>query len=114
METENVHDHMAKLESEPAQTRSYYRVPCANGLSECIALSECPEMFYEAARSCSSGDRSIFCGNSDFEPLVCCPRNPLDGDHTCGKNLVHGQLYKGLGAFPFIARVGFKSILICF
>lgn len=28
---------------------------------------------------------------------------------SCGRSLVQSQIYRGLGAFPFVARVGFKS-----
>lgn len=27
----------------------------------------------------------------------------------CGRSLVQAQIYRGLGAFPFVARIGFKS-----
>lgn len=28
---------------------------------------------------------------------------------SCGRTLVQSQIYRGLGAFPFVARIGFKS-----
>lgn len=55
--------------------------------------------------------------------LVCCPQvgetNKLnhggaggkfvDGQR-CGISVVQGQDYRGIGAYPWVARVGFKSI----
>ncbi|XP_055709441.1 venom protease-like [Phlebotomus papatasi] len=100
------------------QQRSYYQTSCF-GFQNCVPLSNCPEMHFEAAKACYLGDRSLFCGTSGSEPMVCCTNN---GEHTdtqqsgspintdCGKSLVRGQFYKGLGAFPFAARVGFKNL----
>lgn len=31
---------------------------------------------------------------------------------SCGRSLVQSQIYRGLGAFPFVARIGFKSKMI--
>uniref|UniRef100_A0A1B0D181 Uncharacterized protein n=1 Tax=Phlebotomus papatasi TaxID=29031 RepID=A0A1B0D181_PHLPP len=98
------------------QQRSYYQTSCF-GFQNCVPLSNCPEMHFEAAKACYLGDRSLFCGTSGSEPMVCCTNNaehtdtqqsgsPINTD--CGKSLVRGQFYKGLGAFPFAARVGFK------
>lgn len=86
-----------------------------------------------------TGDRSSVCGYTDgSEPLTCCNRrgiaqdgidtlpqfgpitnnnNPpsfvsnLDGINSmsCGRSLIQSQFYRGLGAFPFVARIGFKS-----
>lgn len=90
------------------QTKSYLRSGC-DGLNDCVPLSECLSIQYQAAKACYSGDRSIYCGISEQEPYVCCPRNRFEKVNACGKNLVSGQNYKGLGAFPFVARIGFKS-----
>lgn len=69
----------------------------------------------------------MFCGvNQNFEPYVCCPayqappsfqdssnnlnnQDKLNG--ACGKSLIQGTFYKKLGAYPFVARIGFKSEL---
>lgn len=103
------HHYPASAESkETLQSRSYYRVPCT-GPSECVPLAECSQIFYEAAKTCYSGDRSLLCGISDFETYVCCPRSANNLQSSCGKSLVQGPYYKGLGAFPFVARIGFKS-----
>lgn len=102
------------------QQRSYYQTSCF-GFQSCVPLSNCPEMHFEAAKACYLGDRSLFCGTSGSEPMVCCTNtgeqtdtqqsgSPINID--CGKSLVRGQFYKGLGAFPFAARVGFKSIFL--
>ncbi|CAD7086315.1 unnamed protein product [Hermetia illucens] len=86
-----------------------YTQPCS-GLSQCVPLSECSSMFVSIAKSCYSGDRSMFCGGSDDVPHVCCPSSPLERNQVCGKSLVQGQFYRGLGTFPFIARIGFKNV----
>lgn len=40
--------------------------------------------------------------------MVCCARTRRDFE-TCGRTLVQGKDYKGLGAHPFVVRVGFRS-----
>lgn len=89
-------------------TRSVYGSACSGGRA-CVPMSECSAMYFEAAKTCFAGDRSMFCGGTQFEPYICCPKNPLEQNRVCGKSLVAGQFYKGLGAFPFVARIGFKS-----
>lgn len=64
--------------------------------------------------------REVTCGYSGEEPQVCCPtsaiRNspePISGD-SCGQPLLHDWSklsYQGLGAMPFVARIGFRSKL---
>lgn len=63
----------------------------------------------------------MFCGNIGQHPLVCCPIKPgpstkpqadtpiIESEVDCGKSLIYGPQYNGLGAFPFVARIGFKS-----
>lgn len=103
----------------------------------CLPLSQCSDAHYEVAKSCLLiGDRSAVCGYTDgSEPLICCNRRVLlDAPETlqqhyappsaatfatynptglnsvaCGRSLVQSQIYRGLGAFPFVARIGFKS-----
>lgn len=105
------------LESEHPSTKSdslqsraapFYRIQCP-AANECMPLSECSILLYEASKLCYSGDRSLYCGINDSEPYICCPTNPLENSKVCGKILVSGQFYNGLGAFPFVARIGFKS-----
>lgn len=89
---------------------SFYRTVTCEATSECLPLSECSPMQYQAAKTClASGDRSMSCGSSSIEPYVCCPRSKFDTVRACGKSLVSGQFFKGLGSFPFVARIGFKS-----
>lgn len=96
-----------------AKHDSYYRSQCI-GSAECVPLTECSEMLYEAARSCYTGDRTMFCGATEYETYVCCPRITNDGRSVCGKSLVQGPKYKGLGAYPFVARIGFKSTVFSY
>ncbi|XP_065078979.1 phenoloxidase-activating factor 1 [Ochlerotatus camptorhynchus] len=103
------------------ESKSFYRISCP-GSSECVPLAECPEMLLETARQCYRGDFSLSCGVNELEPHVCCPRRhqqqqpQSDGvfddrnpDVGCGKSIVQGDYYHGLGAYPFVARVGFKN-----
>uniref|UniRef100_A0A182QFC7 Uncharacterized protein n=1 Tax=Anopheles farauti TaxID=69004 RepID=A0A182QFC7_9DIPT len=96
------------------ESKALYRVSCP-GLSECVPLAECPELLLEISRQCYRGDFSLSCGVNEFEPHVCCPRvtSPAFNDQrasaACGKSIVQGDFYNGLGAYPFVARIGFKS-----
>ncbi|XP_058449201.1 venom protease [Malaya genurostris] len=94
------------------ESRSLYRISCP-GRSECVPLAECPELLLETARQCYRGDFSLSCGVNELEPHVCCPtQNKYDdqADTGCGKSIVQGDFYSGLGAYPFVARIGFKNI----
>ncbi|XP_043642485.1 CLIP domain-containing serine protease 14D isoform X2 [Drosophila teissieri] len=97
--------------------RSYYDVVqnagqtgCSVG-TECTPLHDCTALIYEVARSCYYGDKSLYCGGASEElPYVCCPSSPLEKNQVCGKSLVQGHFYKGLGSYPFVARIGFKHV----
>lgn len=82
---------------------------CQN-IGPCVPINECGDNYgLEAARRCYNGDKSIFCGvDARQEPMVCCPRQKKQYE-TCGKTLVQGKDYHGLGAYPFVVRVGFRS-----
>ena len=119
IETENV---KTDREGRATGERAGYQLACPSN-SECTALRDCPLILLEATTRCYNSDRSLFCGvNQNFEPYVCCPTIPsYDGNSNnlnypvdkfngiCGKSLVQGSAYKKLGAFPFVARIGFKS-----
>lgn len=96
--------------SRDVETRAtgYGGSSCLGG-TMCVPMSECTSMYYEVAKSCYNGDRSMYCGGTQYEPYICCPKSPLDHSNVCGKTLVAGQFYRGLGAFPFVARIGFRS-----
>lgn len=85
-----------------------YGAACPGGRI-CVPMSECTAMYYEVSKSCYNGDRSMYCGGTQYEPYICCPKSPMEYSSICGKTLVSGQFYRGLGAFPFVARIGFKS-----
>ncbi|XP_012158253.1 prostasin isoform X1 [Ceratitis capitata] len=91
--------------------RSYYDAgtECTVG-TECTPLHDCTAMIYEVAKRCYYGDKSLFCGGGEEMPYVCCPSSPLEKNQVCGKSLVQGHFYRGLGTHPFVARVGFKHI----
>lgn len=94
--------------TQDIEERSNYGGACPGGRI-CVPMSECTAMYYEVAKSCYNGDRSMYCGGTQYEPYICCPKSPLEQNSVCGKTLVSGQFYRGLGAFPFVARIGFKS-----
>lgn len=95
--------------SVDVEERSNYGGACP-GARICVPMSECQAMYYEVAKSCYNGDRALYCGGTQYEPYICCPKSPLEHNSVCGKTLVSGQFYRGLGAFPFVARIGFKSL----
>ncbi|XP_058818835.1 phenoloxidase-activating factor 1-like isoform X2 [Topomyia yanbarensis] len=93
------------------ESKSLYRISCP-GQSVCVPLAECPELLLETARQCYRGDFSLSCGVNELEPHVCCLRKYNYDDRTdvgCGKSIVQGDFYNGLGAYPFVARIGFKN-----
>lgn len=91
-----------------SETRALYGASCTGGRI-CVPMTDCSVLYFEAIKTCFAGDRSMFCGGTQYEPYICCPKTPLEQNRVCGKSLVSGQFYKGLGAFPFVARIGFKS-----
>ncbi|XP_026477489.1 phenoloxidase-activating factor 1-like [Ctenocephalides felis] len=88
----------------------------------CSRIEECPKVAGIVANACLKGDSSMFCGNIGQHPLVCCPIKPgpstkpqadtpiIEPEVDCGKSLIYGPQYNGLGAFPFVARIGFKNV----
>lgn len=102
------HDVYEMLDEQTEPRATFYRTVTCDVTSECVPLSECTFIQYQAAKACYTGDRSLNCGASDVEPYVCCPRK-VENVQSCGKSLVTGQFYKGLGSVPYVARIGFKS-----
>lgn len=80
------------------------------GPGSCVPMVDCGENYaLEAARRCYNGDKHVFCGvDARGEPMVCCDRTRKNFE-ACGKTLVQGRTYKGLGAYPFVVRIGFKN-----
>lgn len=101
----------SRSNAENLKVRSFYDgiTECAAG-TECIPLPECTSMIYEISKRCYYGDKSLFCGGGDDLPYVCCPSSPLEKNQLCGKSLVQGHFYKGLGTYPFIVRIAFKRM----
>lgn len=126
-----------ETENRESRSQSYYHGPISSCavFQSCIPLSQCLDSHYEIAKSCLlTGDRSSVCGYTDgAEPLICCNRrvvldspdnlqqyNPIPPSYvgynptginspSCGRSIVQSQIYRGLGAFPFVSRIGFKS-----
>ncbi|CAK1543047.1 unnamed protein product [Leptosia nina] len=86
----------------------------------CVPISACPLLEDLLDYSCFSSDRYFFrlneltCGSSNEEDFVCCPscdcgRVYQHGNPECGQSMVRGVDYGGLGAHPWVARVGFAN-----
>lgn len=64
---------------------------------------------------------NLGCGYQSGQRYVCCPlvADPLNNINSgklvdgqrCGLSQVQGTNYNGIGAYPWIARVGFRSIV---
>ncbi|XP_028169758.1 chymotrypsin-like protease CTRL-1 [Ostrinia furnacalis] len=92
--------------------------PCPPYTS-CMAISSCPMLEDLFDFSCFSSDRyfhrlnELTCGHANSEDYVCCPSCEGDkiykeGAEKCGQSMVRGINYNGLGAHPWVARIGFK------
>lgn len=109
---------LVDVNRNPPETRDYYGNVGGDakdsflcyGIGSCVPIQECGDNYpLEAARKCYNGEKNIFCGvDNQNQPMVCCPKIRRDFE-TCGRSLVQGKNYKGLGAFPFVVRVGFRS-----
>ncbi|CAG9583148.1 unnamed protein product [Danaus chrysippus] len=86
----------------------------------CVPISSCPLLEDLLDFSCFSSDRyfhrlnSLTCGNANNEDYVCCPscecgRVYAPGTESCGKSMVQGIDYSGIGAHPWVARIGFAN-----
>ncbi|XP_066262787.1 CLIP domain-containing serine protease B4-like isoform X2 [Euwallacea similis] len=97
--------------------------------SECVPLKSCPILSIILDSQCVVEDKlgEISCGYRG-SGLVCCPqmesnsinRVSTQGSFTpgkyvegvkCGQSQVEGDGYDGIGAFPWIVRVGFRNTL---
>lgn len=109
----NVDVNVANRGREPYITSIKDSYLC-QGIGPCVSITECGDNYgLEAARRCYNGDKSVFCGvDARQDPMVCCPRTTTKKEYeACGKTLVQGKSYWGLGAYPFVVRVGFRSKL---
>ncbi|XP_047508563.1 CLIP domain-containing serine protease 14D-like [Pieris napi] len=86
----------------------------------CVPVSQCPLLEDLLDYACFSSDRyflrlnELTCGSSNEEDFVCCPscecgRVYQHGNPECGQSMVRGIDYNGLGAQPWVARVGFAN-----
>ncbi|XP_044745406.1 CLIP domain-containing serine protease 14D-like [Coccinella septempunctata] len=96
--------------------------------TECQPLSTCPMLSNILNNECVLRNRidNLSCGYQG-SGLVCCPNIPYDlnrinNDRSyargntvdgvrCGLSQVLGESYNGIGAYPWVARIGFKSTL---
>ncbi|XP_060517431.1 CLIP domain-containing serine protease B4-like isoform X2 [Cylas formicarius] len=90
--------------------------------SQCIPLSACPILTTVLSNECVLTNRigELGCGYQG-SGLVCCPQadgsskvsSPgkfVDGQR-CGQSQVEGDGYDGIGAYPWVARIGFRNVL---
>jgi secreted trypsin-like serine protease len=88
--------------------------------TECLPLAQCPLLDNILSNECVNTDRisSLACG---FQGYVCCPlvANTLNNINSgkvvdgqrCGLSQIQGDNYDGIGAFPWVVRVGFRNVL---
>lgn len=88
--------------------------------TQCVPLSSCPTLRSLISSECLLTKRieSLSCGYLG-SGLVCCPQisettlhpgKMVDGQR-CGTSQVQGDNYEGVGAYPWVARVGFRNVL---
>ncbi|KAM3962003.1 CLIP domain-containing serine protease B4 [Aphomia sociella] len=91
--------------------------PCPPN-TECKPISECPMLEDLLDFSCFSSDKyfhrlnELTCGHANNEDYVCCPscdcsKTYQEGTERCGQSMVKAVNYSGIGAHPWVARVGF-------
>ncbi|CAH0551632.1 unnamed protein product [Brassicogethes aeneus] len=89
--------------------------------SQCVPLTSCPILNNIIDNQCVLSDRiaELGCGYQG-SGLVCCPQindpntispsSVVDGQ-KCGGSQVKGDGYDGIGAFPWVVRIGFRNVL---
>ncbi|ERL92495.1 CLIP domain-containing serine protease 14D [Dendroctonus ponderosae] len=109
----------------PVSHRIRKRAICPS-TSECIPLRSCPVLSTILDNQCVLEDKltEISCGYKG-SGLVCCPQpesnsinrvgssNPgkfVEGI-KCGQSQVEGDGYDGIGAYPWVVRIGFRNVL---
>ncbi|XP_045773758.1 CLIP domain-containing serine protease 14D-like isoform X1 [Maniola jurtina] len=107
------------VDMSPRAENMTFNSRCPANMS-CVPISECPLLEDLMDFACFSSDRyfhrlnSLTCGNYNNEDYVCCPscecgRVYPPGTESCGKSMVQGIDYKGIGAHPWVARIGFTN-----
>ncbi|XP_053608796.1 CLIP domain-containing serine protease B4-like [Plodia interpunctella] len=85
----------------------------------CKPISSCPLLEDLLDFSCFSSDKyfhrlnQLTCGHANNEDYVCCPscdctRVFSEGTQRCGQSMVKANNYSGIGAHPWVARIGFS------
>ncbi|XP_052750365.1 LOW QUALITY PROTEIN: CLIP domain-containing serine protease B4 [Galleria mellonella] len=91
--------------------------PCPPN-TQCKPISSCPMLEDLLDFSCFSSDKyfhrlnELTCGHANSEDYVCCPscdcsRVYQEGTERCGQSMVRAVNYSGIGAHPWVARIGF-------
>ncbi|XP_072933022.1 CLIP domain-containing serine protease B4-like [Epargyreus clarus] len=86
----------------------------------CVPISSCALLEDLLDFSCFSSDRyfhrlnELTCGNANGEDYVCCPSCECgnvyqENTQRCGISMVKGMNYSGIGAHPWVARIGFTN-----
>ncbi|KAJ8924173.1 hypothetical protein NQ315_006957 [Exocentrus adspersus] len=90
--------------------------------SQCVPLSSCPILNNLINNECflTNSIADLSCGYQG-SGLICCPQasesnslhssgKMVDGQR-CGVSQVQGDGYNGLGAYPWVVRVGFRNVI---
>ncbi|KAK9728949.1 Trypsin [Popillia japonica] len=91
--------------------------------TECVPISQCPILSEVLNNDCvfTSKIGKLGCGFQG-SGLVCCPQSSESTLFTqdaynstyrpkCGQSSIQGDRYEGLGAYPWVVRVGFRNTL---
>ncbi|XP_048483272.1 CLIP domain-containing serine protease 14D isoform X2 [Plutella xylostella] len=106
----------SKNDDDPGNSLDF-RGACPPNTS-CVPISSCALLGDLLDVSCFSSDKyfhrlnQLTCGQVDNEDYVCCPscdcgRVYQRGAERCGQSMVRGVEHHGLGAHPWVARIGF-------
>ncbi|RZB40318.1 venom protease-like, partial [Asbolus verrucosus] len=90
--------------------------------TECVPFSSCPILSNILSNECVNTDRigTLGCGYPGSD-LICCPQvadslnnintgKMVDGQR-CGLSQIQGDNYDGIGAYPWVVRIGFRNTL---
>ncbi|XP_063905184.1 CLIP domain-containing serine protease B4-like [Zophobas morio] len=90
--------------------------------TECLPLSQCPMLNNILSNECVNTERisNLGCGYHSGERYVCCPLvvDPLNNINSgkmvdgqrCGISQIQGDNYDGIGAYPWVVRIGFRNV----
>ncbi|XP_057664030.1 phenoloxidase-activating factor 3-like [Diorhabda carinulata] len=102
------------------ESTNYVTTFCPSN-TQCVPLSSCPIIGNIISSDCllNNNVAQLSCGYRG-SGLICCPQiaetttilpgRVVDGQR-CGMSQVQGEGYEGIGAYPWIGRIGFRNAL---